>query len=371
MRALVTGGAGFIGSHLVDALVECGWEVTVLDALVPPCHRGGLPQWANPRARYVIDSVCNAPAVAEALDGVHTVFHLAAVGGFDGSILDPITSIVTGTATLMECIGQRRDQIKKMVFASSQGVYGESRYRCPEHGSIRVERRSQQRLRAGLWEAVCPQCGAEVAKARTREVDEARPDTPYTAAKLAKERLLLTRDFSAAVPVVGLRLALTYGPRQSLSNPYTGLLSIFATLCKNVVRPRVFEDGRQQRNLLYVSDAVQAFLLAAAREDPSGVLWNVAGNTCVEVLDLATRVARGMRAGVDPLVTGEFRVGDVRHLELDTTRIRSAGFEPQVDLNEGLERFLKWFQTQPTAASLYLEAAARGRDLKIIRSSGA
>ena len=261
MRALVTGGAGLIGSHLVDLLLERGYAVRILDNLDPVTHPAGKPPWVPADAEFVEADVRDAGALWRATVGCDVVFHQAAFGGFAPEPSKMLDVNATGTARVMEAA--RRCGVRKVVVASSQAVYGHGEAACPEcwGGSAR---RSLEQLAEGRWEPLCPRCGNVATSLKLREASENRPPTPidvpsaYAVSKYAAERLALNLGDEWGLPVVALRYALTYGSRQSLSNPYTGICSIFATRLLNGLPPWIYEDGQQTRDFTYVSDVAAA-----------------------------------------------------------------------------------------------------------------
>jgi dTDP-L-rhamnose 4-epimerase len=350
-RALVTGGAGFVGSHLVDALLGRGRDVRVLDNLDPLAHPGGAPPpHLRDEAEWVRADLRDPEAVARALDGVEEVFHLGAVVGNGESMVNVRRAVEAnsgGTATLLEEVIARRDSIRRVVTASSMVVYGEGAYACPEHGELDRAERTPEQLEARDWEPRCPLCGRSVEPVPVREDRPLRPTSVYGITKRDQEELTLVLGDAYDVEAVALRYLGIYGSRQALGNPYTGVAAIFASRVLAGRRPLVFEDGLQTRDLVHVSDVVQATL--RAMEAPEAVGWpvNVATGRRVTVAELARRVARALGSGDEPEVTGQYRTGDIRHCVASTARARDLlGWEAERTLEEGIPELAEWVATQ-------------------------
>jgi dTDP-L-rhamnose 4-epimerase len=349
-RILVTGGAGFIGAHLVDALLAAGEEVRVLDSLDPLAHAGGVPAHLNPEAELVVGDLCDRQTVDRALDGVDRVFHLGGVVGNGESMVNirrAVDANSSGTATLLEAALERRDSIRRLVAASSMVVYGEGSYRCAEHGLRSPPPRPAEQLRRRDWEPRCDSCGAALEPVATHESAPLRPASVYAITKRDQEELVLVLGRAYGLETVALRYLNVYGPRQALSNPYTGVAAIFAARLLNGRPPLVFEDGRQIRDLIHVSDVVRATRLAMEAEDAPGNAVNVATGVRVRVAELAARLAEALGIELDAEITGEARAGDIRHCFADVGRARELlGFEARLSLADGLPELAEWVATQ-------------------------
>ena len=348
---LVTGGAGFIGSHLVDVLVAAGERVRVLDNLDPLAHPSGeLPGHANPGAEYVIADLRDAEAVGRTLAGVDRVFHLGGVVGNGESMVNVRRAIdvnAVGTATLMEAVLERRDAIRRLVCASSMVVYGDGAYRCPRHGDGAPPVRSAERIGLQLWEPVCGHCGRELEPIPTTEDARLQPASVYGISKRDQEELVLVLGRAYGLETVALRYLNTYGPRQALGNPYTGVAAIFAARVLRGRRPMVFEDGRQLRDLVHVTDVARATALAMDAPGAPGHAMNVATGRGLRVAELAERIATALGSPLAPDVTGAFRAGDIRHCVADAGRASELlGFEAAVTVEEGLPPLAEWVATQ-------------------------
>ena len=349
--ALVTGGAGFIGSHLVDALVERGEHVRVLDNLDPLAHPSGAPpEHLNAAAELVLGDVGDRDAVSRALEDVDAVFHLGGVVG-NGESMAHIRRAVDansgGTATLLEEILARRDRIRRLVVASSMAVYGEGAYRCREHGEVAPPPRPVEQLRRRDWEPRCPHCGVSVESVPVGEDRPLRPTSVYGITKRDQEELGLVVGAAYGIEVVALRYLNTYGPRQALGNPYTGVAAIFAARLLGGGRPRVFEDGEQIRDLVHVSDTVSATIAAMEAPHAPGHALNVGTGRRVTIAALARGLAKALGTDLEPDVTGEFRAGDIRHCVADTGRTRELlGWRAERSLEAGLPQLAEWVARQ-------------------------
>jgi dTDP-L-rhamnose 4-epimerase len=367
---LVTGGAGFIGSHLADALLARGDRVRVLDNLDPLAHPDGGLRALDPEAELLAGDLRDRDAVERALAGVDRVFHLGGVVGNGESMVNvrrAVDANVAGTATLLEAVIARRDRVRRLVVASSMVVYGEGSYDCGEHGTVAPPMRAPGQLRRRAWEPRCPECGRELTPVPTREDAPLRPTSVYGITKRDQEELVLVLGRAYGLESVALRYLNVYGPRQALGNPYTGVAAIFASRLLNGRAPRVFEDGMQIRDLVHVSDVVGATLAAIDAPAAPGRAINVATGRRVRILDLAGRLAAALGSEIEPDVTGEFRAGDIRHCFADTRRARALlGFESQTTLEEGLPGLAEWVASQ-TVEERGDEALARLRSRGLVQ----
>jgi len=354
MNVLVTGGAGFIGSHLVDALVGRGHRVRVLDALVPQVHgEAGAPQYLNPEAEFVRADVCDAAAVSRALEGVDVVYHKAAEVGVGQSMYEIrryVGANDMGTATLLESLVNRRGRVRKLVVASSMSIYGEGAYRCAGCGVVHAKLRPAAQLRERRWEVECPACGEELRPAPTGEDKPLFPTSVYAVTKQDQEQFSLVVGRAYDIPTVALRYFNVYGTRQALSNPYTGVCAIFSSRLLNEQAPVVFEDGGQTRDFVHVSDIVQANLLALETDRADYTAVNVGTGRATSINEVSRLLAEGLGKDLKPEVTGKYREGDIRHCVADITRARSLlGYEPRVTLEAGIPELLEWVRRQEAA----------------------
>ena len=337
---LVTGGAGFIGSHVVDALLDAGHAVRVLDALLPAAHRTP-PDYLDPRAEWIEGDVRDPATAARAVDGVAAVCHQAAMVGLGvdiGDIADYVGHNDLGTAVLLRALAARGFG-GRLVLASSMVVYGEGRYACSTHGVVAPGPRRPADLDAGRFEPPCPACGRVLAPETVPEDAPLDPRNVYAATKLAQEHLCAAFARETGVPVTALRYHNVYGPRMPRDTPYAGVASIFRSALAAGAAPRVFEDGGQLRDFVHVRDVARANLLALTADEPVPGAFNVASGTPRSVLDMAASLAAAMD-GPAPEVTGAWRGGDVRHVFASARRAEDGlGFTAREPFDDGMREF--------------------------------
>jgi dTDP-L-rhamnose 4-epimerase len=366
-RVLITGGAGFIGSHVAAALLEHGWQVRVLDNLDPQVHEGRVrPAYLHPEADLRVGDVRDPVALSSALEGVEAVCHLAAAVGVGQSMyqVDRYVSVNDlGTAALLQALTERR-RVRRLVVASSMSIYGEGRYTTVTGEEAQPRARSATDLARGDWD-VRGSDGTSLVPAATPEVKVPTLSSVYAITKYAQERYALSVGEAYRIPTVALRFFNVYGPHQALSNPYTGVLAIFASRLLNGRPPIVFEDGRQRRDFVSVHDVATACRLAIeADEDVSGV-FNIGSGEAHSIADIATRLAAAMdRASIQPEITFRYRVGDIRHCFADISLARRRlGYAPRTSLDLGLRELVGWLSTQTAVdrvAQATEELAVRG-----------
>jgi dTDP-L-rhamnose 4-epimerase len=341
VRVLVTGGAGFIGSAVVDLLVAEGHDVVVLDALLPAAHRAA-PAYLNPRAEYVWADLADEAAVASCLRGVEAVSHQAAMVGLGldlGDAPDYARHNDLATAMLLRCLA-RGGFAGRLVLAGSMVVYGEGRYRCGVHGIVRPGPRPPERLRGGSFEPVCPECGRDVVPEAVPEEAAPDPRSVYAATKLHQEHLCACFAREGAVPLTVLRYHNVYGPRMPADTPYAGVAAIFRSAVEAGRRPRVFEDGGQRRDFVHVDDVARANLLALTDDSGRSHVCNIASGSPATVLEMAAALSAASGGATEPLVTGEFRLGDVRHVFASVTHAEEVlGFRAGVRMADGMRQF--------------------------------
>ena len=345
-RALVIGGAGLIGSHLVDLLIEKGYDVTLLDNLEEQTHRQGRPPWLNREARFIEGDVRNESHLSEALEGARFVFHQAAFVGFTENISKYIDTNAIGTARIFELLESGRFKVEKVVVASSQAVYGEGAYECADDGPQYPLERSFEQMKKRRWESLCPRCGKDLLPALTSEEKRRDGYTAYALSKEFEERIALSCGKKLGIPVVALRYAVTYGPRQSVFNPYTGVASIFSTRLLNHLPPLIYEDGRQTRDFIFVGDVARANLFVMENELANHQVFNVSTGKPTAVTELARTLASIYGESIEPEISAQFRWGDVRHILLDPGRLTRLGFTASTSVKDGLTRFAEWIKTQ-------------------------
>ncbi|MFQ5812818.1 MAG: NAD-dependent epimerase/dehydratase family protein [Anaerolineae bacterium] len=402
---LVMGGAGFIGSHLVDALVTQGHRVRVFDNLEPQVH-GGLreqgkwPDYCNPDAEYILGDVRDRDALRKAMQGVDVIFHEAAAVGVGQSMYEIehyVDANTRGTAVLLDILANEasiRSRVRKLIVASSMSIYGEGKYKCPVHGVVYPKLRPNDQLAARDWEMRCPMTKSQIPnpnpqsfgcaqdrpailRLRSGQVcnlplkplptDEDKPLYPtsiYAITKKDQEEMCLAVGRAYGIPTVALRYFNVYGPRQALSNPYTGVAAIFSSRLLNGKPPVIFEDGRQSRDFVHVSDIVQANLLAMERDEADYGVFNVGTGRALTILDIANALIAHFEGTtcdsqsaipnpklvLSPVEASEivnrFRAGDIRHCFADISRIQALGYQPRVRFEDGVAELVDWVRTQ-------------------------
>jgi len=361
---LVTGGAGYIGSHLVDRLVSHGYAVTVLDNLEPQVHRTGTwPSYANPRARYVRGDVRDRAVFEPLIVASDAVVHFGAAVGVGQSMyqIDRYVDVNTrGTALLLDSLVNAKHNVQKVLVASSIGVYGEGAYRCPACGPVAPGIRPGEQLAARDWEQRCPRCGTHVVSVPTPEDKALYRDSIYSMTKYHQEEMVLLIGKTYGIPAVAPRFFNVYGPRQSLSNPYAGVAAIWLSRFMNGKQPVVFEDGGQLRDFVSIHDVVDCLLLMLEKPGADFLPVNVGSGQIVTILDIARLLARLLGSSIEPLVTQTGRKFDIRHNTADITRARTTlGFEPKVTLEQGFSELIEWAKTTPDAAEDFFDRALR------------
>jgi dTDP-L-rhamnose 4-epimerase len=341
---LVTGGAGFIGSHIVDALISEGHHVRVLDAMLPAAH-AAAPDYLDPRAEIVYGTVTDPACVDRALRGVDAVCHQAAMVGLGATFLDVADYVShndVGTATLLARLAAARFR-GRLVLASSMVVYGEGSYSCAAHGAVAPAPRAVGDLRAGRFEARCPRCGASLEPLAVPESAPLDPRSVYAATKVHQEHLCFSFARETGAPVTALRYHNVYGPRMPRNTPYAGVAAIFASAVARGEAPRVFEDGGQLRDFVHVRDVAAANVLALTRGEPATGAFNIASGRRRTVLDLAEALAAAAGPSAPrPVVSGQFRLGDVRHVFASPEKAqRELGFKATEDFAVGMAEFAR------------------------------
>jgi len=368
MKALVTGGAGLIGSHIVDLLLQRGHRVRILDNLEPSTHMEGRPDWVPEEAEFLNGDMRNPADVERAVTGVDTIFHQAAYGGFAPELTKMTDVNATGTARIFEVIRAKRLDIKKIVTASSQAVYGEGRYACDRCGPFSTVPRSIAQLERAEWEVRCPTCQAPSHGIPVSEDAPLQLNSIYAISKHFEERLTLALGREWGIPAVALRYSLTYGPRQSIFNAYSGICSIFSTRLLNGLPPIVYEDGMQMRDFVFVEDVARANLLVMDRPDADHRVFNVGTGIGTTVLGFARLLRDAYGAKVDPVMPGEFRPVDFRHLIADNRQITALGWKPTVAVAEGVRRYADWILAKPRPMEYFSKAEATLKRMRVVRS---
>ena len=370
-HVLVTGGAGFIGSFLVDELIARGHSVRILDNLEAQVHGDGgrPPGYLNPAADFMEGDVRNREALKKAIQGAEVIFHLAAKVGVGQSMYQifEYTEVNTlGGAILLDVLAKEKHRVRKVVVASSMSVYGEGAYSCKECGEVYPKLRPLEQLRAQEWEARCPLCGLPIDPVPTPETKPLFPTSIYAITKRDHEEMFLSAGLAYGIPTVALRYFNIYGPRQALSNPYTGVAAIFCGRLLNRKPPIIFEDGLQSRDFIHVSDIVQASLLAMERAEADYEVLNVGTGRPTTILEVAQVLTKTLATGLNihPKVERAFRQGDIRHCVADITRIQERlGFQPRMQFADGIDDLVRWVRDQQAGDTFdhaHIELKQRG-----------
>lgn len=346
-RILVTGGAGFIGSHLVDALVALGHDVIILDCLSSQIHpESVVPDYLNRNAELVLGDVRDRRLLTWLVKQCDVVYHQAAIVGVGQSMyeIERYCDVnVQGTAVLLDVLANEEHRLRRVIVASSMSIYGEGAYCCPQHGTVDPGLRDTSRLQARRWQPGCLQCGSELVAVPTDESSPLRAPNVYALSKKMQEELVLNVCGAYGISAFALRYFNVYGPRQSLSNPYTGVAAIFMSRLKNGNPPLIFEDGLQSRDFISVHDIVRANLAALDAETEGCHAVNVGTGRATTVLGVAQTLAGILGVEVKPLLAGEYRQGDIRSCHAATTKAeRMLGFRAQVSLEDGLDELCRW-----------------------------
>lgn len=344
MRALVTGGAGFIGSHLVDRLLTDGFQVRVLDSLDPKIHPMGRPAYLPTNVDLLKADVTDPGAVEFALRDMDVVFHQAAYQDYMPDFSRFMNVNGVGTALLFETIVRHRLPVKKVIVASSQSVYGEGQYSCPEHGFFLPVPRSKTQLSRAIWEVLCPQCGV-VARPLLLSEEHSNPFNQYAVSKLAEEKTALGLGWLYEIPTVALRYSITQGPRQSLYNHYSGICRIFFSRALSGEPLLIYEDGKQTRDFIHVQDVVEANLFVLQHSRADFHTFNVGSGHARTVLEYAHAVHALLNSDARLEIRGEYRRGDNRHSVSKIDKLKSLGWRPKHGFEHILQDFVQWIES--------------------------
>jgi len=368
LKVLITGGAGFIGSHTVDILLEKGHEVRILDSLEPPVHRQRRkPEYIPNEVEFVLGNVQNKSHMERALRGVNAVFHLAAHQGYLTDFSKFAFVNDGGTALLYEVIVNEHLPIEKVILGSSQAVYGEGKYECPTHGVQYPPPRELSQLEKEEWEVKCPLCQEYMRPLPTNEL-RINPHNQYAISKYSQELYALTLGKRFGIPTVVLRYSITQGPRQSFYNAYSGILRIFTTRLLNGLPPVIYEDGKQLRDYVYVRDVAEANLLTLENDSANFQVFNVGGGKATTVLEYVKLLISLSDEAMEPQIQGQFRFGDTRHIVSDISKLKKLGWQPKTPLEQIIKEYLEWVQNQDEVSDYYAQAEKVMRQQGVIRS---
>ncbi|MGA2220656.1 MAG: SDR family NAD(P)-dependent oxidoreductase [Verrucomicrobiia bacterium] len=368
--ALITGGAGFIGSHTAEELLRAGYDVRALDSLTTPVHASTSewPAWLSQHVERVHGDVRNRDDWHKALNGVDVVFHLAAYQDLLPNFSQFFHVNSVGTALLYELIVAEKLPVRKVVVASTQFVYGEGRYRCAKNGEVFPDGRDPQRLANGLWEPVCPKCGGAIKPLPLLET-HANPRNQYSIAKYSQELMAIALGRNYGIPSAAMRYSIVQGSRQSFRNAYSGVLRIFTLQMLQGQPPSVFEDGQQLRDYVNVSDVARANLLILERDEANFEVFNVGGGRGYTVLEFARIVAEVLGKEFKPSITGEYRVGDTRHSVSDISKLQRLGWQPTKTPRDSVREYVEWIRKQKLDKDYAAEALATLRKLGALKKA--
>lgn len=366
-KILIIGGGGFVGSHTADALLQRGFSVMVFDNLSKQVHTRGFPSYLSRDVEFIEGDVRDSRALSKAVAQADAIYHFAAAVGVGQSmyeIANYCETNIQGTANVLQAILDTRSEPEKLIVASSMSIYGEGRYLCAECGRTTPQPRSVAQLKKKQWELTCPHCERPLQPISTDEQKPLQCTSVYAISKKAQEEMALLFGETYDIPTVALRYFNIYGPRQALSNPYTGVAAIFASRLLNGNAPVIFEDGLQMRDFVNIRDIVQANLLALLSDGANGMALNVGSGQPVSIYQVAQQIAEMLGEDIQPSVPDIYRAGDIRHCYGDISLISERlGYSPKVSFSEGVAELVDWLESQQasdkTDAAL-LELTQRG-----------
>jgi len=358
-KVLITGGAGFIGSNLSLKLIEKGYKVTVLDNLSPQIHGEYSPLYESikDKVNFIKGTVLSYDDWKKALENIDVVVHLAAETGTGQSMyeIEKYTDVnIKGTSIFLDILANEKHSVKKMIIASSRSIYGEGKYDCPKCGIVYPNERKDEDMKNGDFSVKCPHCGANAKLMPTDEESKIHPSSIYGITKQVQEQMFLVMGKSLNIPAVAFRYQNVYGAGQSLSNPYTGILSIFSTRIKNGNDINIFEDGKESRDFVYVDDVVEATILGIEKDEANYEVFNVGLGEAIDVNTVASTLTRAYDSNSKITISGNYRLGDIRDNYADLKKIKSKlGFEPKISFEEGIKRFTAWVNAQEVVEDKY------------------
>ena len=356
---LITGGAGFIGSNLALKLIEKGYKVTVLDNLSPQIHTSNSPLYNSikDKVRFIKGTVLSYDDWKNALEEIDVVVHLAAETGTGQSMyeIEKYTDVnIKGTSIFLDILANEKHSVKKMIVASSRAIYGEGKYECSSCGIVYPNERKDEDMSKGDFTVKCPTCNANAKLLATDENSKIHPSSIYGITKQVQEQMFMVMGKTLNIPTVAFRYQNVYGAGQSLSNPYTGILSIFSTRIKNGNDINIFEDGKESRDFVYIDDVVDATILGIEKDEANYEVFNVGLGLAIDVNKVASTLVKEYKSNSKISISGNYRLGDIKDNYADLTKIQTKlGFKPKVDFEEGIKRFTKWVNAQEVVEDQY------------------
>ena len=356
---LVTGGAGFIGSNLSLKLISKGYKVTVLDNLSPQIHTTDSPLYSSikDKVRFIKGTVLSYDDWKKALVDIDVVVHFAAETGTGQSMyeIEKYTDVnIKGTSIFLDILANEEHSIKKIIIASSRAIYGEGKYACRTHGIVYPNERTDDDMAKSDFNVKCPICLENVKLLATDETSQIHPSSIYGITKQVQEQMFMVMGKSLNIPAVAFRYQNVYGAGQSLSNPYTGILSIFSTRIKNGNDINIFEDGKESRDFVYIDDVVDATILGIEKDEANYEVFNVGLGEAIDVLTVANTLVKLYESHSKIIVSGNYRLGDIRDNYADLTKIKEKlEFKPKVSFQDGINRFVKWVEQQEVVEDKY------------------
>ncbi|MEC8610209.1 MAG: NAD-dependent epimerase/dehydratase family protein [Bacteroidota bacterium] len=376
-RILISGGAGFIGSRTTLKLLTLGYSVSIIDSLSSQIHsdqpeNSFLYQSIKDKVNFIHGDVRDLSLWENTIPNHDCIIHIAAETGTGQSMyqIDKYFSVnCGGTAKMLDVLTNSKHEIKKVIVASSRAIYGEGKYHCKTHGNVFPEKRSQENLSEGKFDPVCPICQGQLTLLSTDEKSKIKPESIYGITKNTQEQMVLTSCQSLHIPAVALRYQNVYGPGQSLSNPYTGILSIFSTRILNGNGINIFEDGRESRDFVYIDDVVDANIMVVQNSlNHSSIALNVGSGVSTSVEHIARRLNDLYNSDVPLTISGDYRLGDIRHNKADIGLIQSLyGFLPKVSIEQGLANFVDWVKQQDIVTDNYENSIAELKEKGLIK----
>ena len=367
MHILITGGAGFIGSHTADRLIECGHQVRILDSLEKPVHTAGKPAHLNPAAEFVLGDVTRRDDWTSSLEGIDAVIHLAAYQDYLPDFSNFFRVNAVGTALLYEIIVEGKLPIRKVVVASSQAVYGEGKHRCPDGRIVTPAIRSEARLRAGLFEIPCPDGEGETTWELTDE-SGSNPENQYALSKHAQEQIAIRLGRRYEIPTVALRYSIVQGSRQSFYNAYSGACRVFCLSLHFGRDPVIYEDGEQVRDFVNIHDAVDANLLVLEDARADYEIFNVGGGRSYTVNEFARIAGDAFGLKIEPRPSGLYRFGDTRHICSDIAKLRSLGWQPRRSATDSVAEYVAWLRSQDDVEDIFAYAQRTMKEMDVVRA---